>query len=67
MPSMEIELRKYTEEIADYLQEEPNKVSALIAISRGSKADEWTCVPGVMEALYQLEEIVDDYLARKHP
>lgn len=55
---------KHNGEVAQFLSEEPNKVSALIAISRGSKADEWTCVPGVMEALYQLADMVDDYLAR---
>ncbi len=35
--------------------------------SRGSDRDEWTCLPGVAETLYQVAEMVDDYLARTRP
>lgn len=63
---MDIAANTY-KEAAEFVSEEPNKVRALIAVSRGSERDEWTCLPGVAEALYQVADMVDDYLARMRP
>lgn len=47
------------------LDSQPNKVYNLVCLARGSSADEWTCAPGVLDALYQVSEMVDDWLAWK--